>query len=485
MNTFIQDLVNRFELLWKREINDGYSSRQKGTLIIISVFCCLAAIIFGIRYYLQFGVNAYVALPAAFTIVIALGLTAFFITKRFTAILYPFLVMILCIPVLFHFALGGFSGQTGTGTIVWAILGPLGALMFLSIRKAAWWFLAYLVLIITAVLLDKHVVPFIVISSYEDNLSAHGMNLFLISITIFFTVRYFVLAFQREQAKAEQLVAELSQSNTVLERTLDELKATQAELVQSEKMASLGKLAAGIAHEINNPIGALRSSANTTIQCISKLIEYIESSAEMKLISNDSRFQRYLQIIKDNSSVFMAVSDRVGNTIKGFASFARLDSAGFDKYDIHSGIESTLMLLKNEIEPQLEIEKSYGEIPMIACYPGELNQVFMNILTNAVQAISGYGKIKIKTSVELKTVIIEISDDGIGIAEEQLLNLFNPGFSNSGKRVKAGLGLFTSYNIIRQHQGSIQVQSKEGEGSTFTIILPIDLEARSHSTIIE
>ncbi len=162
--------------------------------------------------------------------------------------------------------------------------------------------------------------------------------------------------------------------------------------------------------------------------------------------------------------------------MNSFINFARLDSAGFDKVDVHLGIDNTLTLIQHEIRARTSVVKEYGDIPRIACYPGELNQVFMNLLTNAAQAIEGEGRITIRTLIEKGNVHVQIEDTGVGIPQEQMTGLFDPGFTKKESRVKAGLGLFTSYSIVQKHHGEIKVESEVGKGSTFTVILPMDLE---------
>jgi signal transduction histidine kinase len=241
-------------------------------------------------------------------------------------------------------------------------------------------------------------------------------------------------------------------------------------------MAALGKLAAGFAHEINNPLGALMSTASTSTQCIFKIEQYLEESDEWARIKNDARLHNLFKILIDSNLVFAKVSDRVAFTMKSFLDFARLDKAGFDKVDIHQSIDNTLMLIQHAIKAQTAVVKQYGAIPEITCYPGELNQVFMNLLKNAAVAIEGDGEITIRTFLEKGKVHIKIADTGIGIPDEHLKGLFDPVFSKNGTRVKASMGLFTSYNIVQKHRGEIKVESAVGKGSTFTIILPTDLD---------
>ena len=456
------------------EMDSLSERRKKISLVVIAFFTTLTGLFFASRNMILTGFDSGVLYPALYFCVVGTATVVYLFTKRLNVLLYPFLFAMLLIPVLFQFNAGGLATRIGFGILIWALLAPLGSLMFQSIKKALLWFAGYLYLIIHSVSIDdsalRHVIP------TPNNLAVidNSLNLIMLSITIFLTMTYFVSAFQKEQSRSNRLVKELRESNTELELTLSELKATQSELVQSEKMAGLGKLAAGIAHEINNPVGALKSSADTTSQCLIQIEERIENDDNFNSIRDDSKFLKLLEVLKTNSSVFKTVSERISGTVNGFIQFTRLDNAGFARVDIHEGIDNALLLIRNELKPGTSIERKFGEIPKIACYPGELNQVFLNLLTNAAQTTERGGKITIRTFEEKGKVFIQIRDTGAGIPREKLSGLFNLEFSKKDSRVKAGMGLFTSYNIVDQHYGEIKVESVEGEGSIFTVVLPFN-----------
>jgi signal transduction histidine kinase len=449
--------------------------RRKISLFLIALFCTLTGVLFALRSFLIDGLVAASWLPATYATIVGTSLVIYLVTKRIGHLLYPFLIMILIIPVVFHASQGGFASRSSFTILFWAILAPIGALMFLTIRHAIYWFVVYSGFALVAYILDSRFIQYLPTDNYVHVALDNFLGMIAMSITIFMTTLYFVHAFQREQKKSNQLVVELKQTNRELESTLTELQETQAELVQSEKVAALGKLAAGLAHEINTPIGALRSSASTTAQCLEKLEEVIEENSDPDAGARDAKFRKYIRILKDSSNVFTTVGNRISDVLKGFISFARLDSAQFDVVDIHVGLDDALLLLQSELKPDTIIKKEYGDIPKISCYPAELNQVFLHLLTNAAQAVRENGLITIRTFAEPDHFHIEIRDNGIGIASDRLVNLFNPEFSQKGQRVKSGLGLFISYRIIQQHQGEIKVSSKQGEGSTFTVILPLHI----------
>jgi PAS domain S-box-containing protein len=270
-------------------------------------------------------------------------------------------------------------------------------------------------------------------------------------------------------------ITENKKNRDDLVRANTELKEAQTQLVQSEKMASLGMLVAGIAHEINTPIGAVNSMHNTMIRSTDKLKEILNTG---QITDEQIEFQlrSILQIIDNSNQVIQSGTDRVINIVRRLKSFARLDEAELKRTDIHEGIDDTLTIIHHEIKHKATVIKNYGDIPLIPCYPGPLNQVFLNILINASQAIKGKGEIKITTRLEGTQVNIEITDTGSGISEDNLAKIFDPGFTTKGVGVGTGLGLSICYQIIHDHRGEIYAKSELGKGTVFKISLPLNLD---------
>jgi PAS domain S-box-containing protein len=267
-----------------------------------------------------------------------------------------------------------------------------------------------------------------------------------------------------------------SQKQAVLdvEEANKNLRWTQSQLVQSEKMASLGMLVAGIAHEINTPVGAIASMHDTLERAINKLEKFCLDDMHADE-TQQKKITTLCNTIAESNQVINSASSRVTEIVKRLRSFARLDEAELNTVDIHESLDDTLVILNHKLKHGITVEKKYGSIPEVDCYPGRINQAFLNILNNASQAIEQPGTITIETGQKDRSIYIKISDTGCGIPEEKLDKIFDPGFTTKGVGVGTGLGLSITYQIIQDHKGEITVESTVGKGTTFTIALPLDL----------
>jgi signal transduction histidine kinase len=246
----------------------------------------------------------------------------------------------------------------------------------------------------------------------------------------------------------------------------------KTQLIQSEKMASLGLLVAGLAHEINTPMGAIHSNNDILSRAIGKMRKLIEVPSDGPNENRPKEMNRILGIVEEVCKNNEVAAERIMHIVRNLRNFARLDEAERKTVDIHEGIESTLTLVHHQLKNRIRVVKEYGEIPQIECFPNQLNQVFMNILVNAAQAIRERGTITIKTYREGDSIKIAISDSGMGIPSETLPKIFDPGFTTKGVGIGTGLGLSICYKIVQDHRGRIEVESSN-EGTTFKITLPL------------
>ena len=296
-----------------------------------------------------------------------------------------------------------------------------------------------------------------------------------------------------------------------LEKTNQEVKEMQIQLVQSDKLASIGQLAAGVAHEINNPLGFVANNFETLenyIKKINKLLEMydelireIEASKKMELLDKagaikETRNAAKIDFILEYIPVLFGDSkeglERISKIVESLRDFSRIDQPGnLDKYDLNDGIETALIVTKNQIKYDADIKVELSEVPPILCNPGKINQVLLNILLNAAQAIEAQerddkGTITIRTYPTDDEVVCEISDDGYGISSDTLSKIFDPFFTTKPVGEGTGLGLSVSYDIIvSKHKGKLLVDSTVGEGTKFTIKLPISRKELSNEREIE
>ncbi len=272
---------------------------------------------------------------------------------------------------------------------------------------------------------------------------------------------------EKMAAMEQEKNRELQEKNEQLEQLLAELSATQSQLIHSEKMAALGSLVAGVVHEINTPLGVMSSATDVIRRCVAALAELHRDTG----ISAD-RSSRLVSTMLENQTVLEHALERLVALMRSLKTFSRLDEASFQQADIHEGINSALQLLEPELNGRIKLERNFGDVPAFPHYPGELNQVFMNLLRNAVESIRDSGQITIITRCEQHRITVSISDTGSGIPPQQLEHLFEPTFSRKGSRIKAGLGLFAAYNIVKKHRGDIRVESELGRGTKVILELP-------------
>jgi PAS domain S-box-containing protein len=283
----------------------------------------------------------------------------------------------------------------------------------------------------------------------------------------------------------------LEEKNKELEAAYEELQASQQRLFQQDKMASIGQLAAGVAHEINNPIGFITSNLNSLHKYIERLVSFIgaQTDALDKIRECDGKSQSIVDgvtaqrqalkvdyILEDLVSVIgesLEGAERVKNIVQDLKSFSHIDEAEFKAADINHGLESTINIVWNELKYKAVVIKDLGQIPPTKCNPGQMNQVFMNILVNAAHAIENRGEIRVKTWRENGHIAVSIADTGCGIPKEKLNRIYEPFFTTKEVGKGTGLGLSIAYDIVKKHGGEIGVESEVGRGTEFTIKIPI------------
>ncbi|MGO9954363.1 MAG: sensor histidine kinase, partial [Dissulfurispiraceae bacterium] len=329
-------------------------------------------------------------------------------------------------------------------------------------------------------------------SGWYENLNGIQRYIIFDAVPIYDGQGGLIAALETLQDITDQMRAEeaLQQKNLALLDAYTELKNAQSQILHQEKMASIGQLAAGVAHEINNPMGFIMSNLNTLEKYIDKISEFvkIQSTVIKELgegsqqvgnwdhIEEKKRSLKIDYIMEDITNLIKESHDgaeRVKKIVQDLKSFSRIDEAEYKLADINSGLESTINIVWNELKYKATLSREYGDIPLTKCKPGQLNQVFLNLLVNASHAIDHNGEIKVQTWHEKGCIQIAITDTGSGIPEDIRSRIFEPFFTTKEVGKGTGLGLSIAYDIIKKHHGEIKVESTVGKGTTFTISIPV------------
>ncbi len=322
----------------------------------------------------------------------------------------------------------------------------------------------------------------------------------LLSLVIFFAmaVRLTISLRRQDRIIVENTEEIIRQRNEIalekerIEKLLDDLKNAQAQLIQSEKMASLGQMVAGIAHEVNTPLGFVTNNLSIVERNLGILERALKEYQKMEMMLREGELNDLEAQLETVREVVLRIKEkalierthktlsesniglqRIQELVTNLRNFSRLDETALKTVTLSENIDSALMIATNVVKHKAEVVKNYEPNLTVECYPAQLNQVFLNLITNAAQAIEKFGKITITTCSQGDKVLIKIADTGIGIPEQNLKKIFEPFFTTKPVGQGTGLGLSIVYKIIERHNGTIEVSSKVGEGSEFIITLPI------------
>jgi signal transduction histidine kinase len=302
------------------------------------------------------------------------------------------------------------------------------------------------------------------------------------------TVREAIKSYYQEKKLDEQnlelkalnknLEQKVLERTSELEAALQNLKSAQSKLIQVEKMATLGKLVAGVAHELNNPIGAVSSAADSLERCATKLNLLLQQSQDIEELKQNSVYQRCTTILQESNKTVQSATNRLSALVKNLKRFARLDGAEFEKVNLHQALDNVLMLIRHEWADHIKVEKQYDPVPEIYAFPDQINQALMSLLLFSIQSMPQGGSILLETRAESgpgmqEHVSIKIKDSGEHLSSQELANLFDPNFSSHGSRMTMGLELSHVYFIVTHHRGSIDIGNRPGQGRCVTLHMPV------------
>lgn len=334
------------------------------------------------------------------------------------------------------------------------------------------------VIMVSAVDRTQRVLDAVRLGAFDYLIKPCDMDVLELSVERALERRALLRAARHYKQNLEQQNAELARRKAVLERL-------QAQIVHSEKMASLGQLAAGVAHELNNPAGFIYGNMEILKNCtadLERLLKFYDEAelppslaARTAAIKEEIDYQNTLADLHSIIDDCYSGAERIRDVVQNLRLFSRLDEAELKTINIHEGIDSTVRLLSQYYGAgRLTLEREYSELPLVDCYAGQLNQVWMNLLVNAAQATGKQGKVRVVTRLEKQMAVVSISDTGNGIAPEHLKKIFDPFFTTKRVGEGTGLGLSITYGIVKRHGGAITVQSRPGFGSIFTVAIPIN-----------
>lgn len=266
----------------------------------------------------------------------------------------------------------------------------------------------------------------------------------------------------------------LEQFGEAFHEATEHLQVIQEHLMQSEKMAFLGNLMAGIAHEISTPVSSINSNIDLFARSLEMIRTALSSESMPEEVRENRQIARAMKVLDTLNQSNQTACERILQIVRSLRSSVRGDMTEAREIDIHEELENALILVHHELKKRVEVIKKYGDLPKCTCYPSRLNSVFINMLMNAAQAIEGEGQIIIETSMTDNVISVKFMDTGQGIPPEDLDKLFEPGFTTKSPDEGTGLGLSICKRIMEEHHGKIEVESEVGKGTTFTIYLPLE-----------
>jgi signal transduction histidine kinase len=423
---------------------------SKRLVLVVAMTCCICGMLWGLLYGAVFGVGVVMALALAFVAIVGGAIVVSARLADHRPLIYAQIVCIMWVPALIQWCIG--SAFDSGLVICWSFLGPVGALMFLSVRKAIPWMAMFIGIVAISALLEPALLGAPLPVSPRTRALFLVMNMGVSSAVVFAAAAAFVRN---------------------LQTALTDLKEAQVQIIDTEKQAVIGRLASGILHEMNTPLGAIRSSSDTLGKALERLRKFVAEHAS----GDSAEAQQALRMAAKAPKVHELIDtsvDRLSAVVGGLARFVSLDESERKAIDVRESLDTGLALLADSLANRVQVERDYDEdVPDVMCFPAKLNQVFLSVLQNAAQAIGERGTIRLGVSVDGEALAVVVADTGRGIPASQLAGLFDIGLTKKEGRVGMQLGLPMSKRHLDEIGGSIALDSIEGEGTTVRIVVPI------------
>ena len=447
--------INTFSTIGHLSSDSTETKIQKSFVVFLATFMSCGGILWG-TISMYNGLTYQSSIPYGYILLSGLNMIYFKHSKNFNAVRFFQVLISLVLPFLFQWSLGGYfpSGII----LLWATLALVASLSFQDIRASFLWLGLFLIGTVFSAYFDGFFFSLKPEILPNQSLLFIVLNVTIITTIFFGLVVYFVMNHKKVRLELEVKTEEMEKLNVMLKKNLKEkqeaysdLEKTQTKLIESEKMASLGVLSAGVGHEINNPLNYIKGG----IHGLSQMID-----------PKNKEMQAFVDIVANGVS-------RAAEIVTSLTHFSRTGSSKKERCDIHEILENCLRILGNKLKNNVELVKNYTEEPVIIIgNEGRLHQAFLNVISNAEQATGGRGVITIATKVEGNEIFIDVSDNGEGIQKKNLAKIMDPFFTTKEPGKGTGLGLSITQKIIKEHEGKINVNSELKKGTNFQFVLP-------------